>query len=275
MRRHRIFPVAILAVVGFLVLTGCSGDGARSLGPVPTAPATSTTTTPPPAPSTTAATPTTAATLTTVRASTTTTTGPRLVDGIPQVPATPARAPIGGVVRIEGTGFTDPMWKGADAPLWLVGRTPCDLFAEATHSVTVSAAGRLTGEFTVPLAGGCHMAAGGAIGLTAGTYRIVFSCTPCTIGQLEVTTSAGPCADVGFAPNSDNLASGIIAAGMSCAEAEALVRRVGARLVAVGGPERLESEGFVCVRTAQSDYGLPSSDYECSSGSKRVAFHRT
>src|SRR5687768_8966099 len=91
MRRHRVFPVATLAVVGFLVLSGCSGDGARSLGPVPTAPATSTTTTPP-APSTIApaSTSTTAATVTTVRASTTTTTGPRLVDGIPQVTATPA-----------------------------------------------------------------------------------------------------------------------------------------------------------------------------------------
>jgi hypothetical protein len=62
---------------------------------------------------------------------------------------------------------------------------------------------------------------------------------------------------------------------MDCAEAEALVRKVGVQAVAVGGPARLEVDGFLCFRTAQSDRGLPSADYECSNGSKVVRFHRT
>ena len=268
MRRHRI-----MALAG-LLFAGCSGDDARSLGPVPTAPSTSTTTATT-LPVTSTAPATTSAPVTTARASTTTTAGPRLVDGIPQVTATPARAPVGGRVRIEGTGFTDQMWHGAEAPLWLVGQTPCHFFAQATHSVTVSAAGRLSGEFTVPAAGGCRMSGESPVWLTAGTYRIVFVCTPCTIGELTVTTSAGPCADIAFAPNSDSLASAIFAAGMDCAEAEAIVRKAGALAGAVNGPATLNVDGFLCTRTAQSDRGLPSADYECANGSKLVRFHRT
>ena len=274
MRRQRLFPLPALTVVGLLILSGCSGGDARSLGPVPTAPTTTTT-----EPVTSTTPPTTATTVapTTTRpaAATATTAAPRLVNGIPQVTATPARAPIGGRVRIEGTGFTDPMWRVAEAPLWLVGQTPCHFFAQATHSVTVSAAGRLTGEFTVPVAGGCRMSEESSIWLTAGAYRIVFVCTPCTIGELEVTTSAGPCADVAFAPNSDNLASAIFVAGMDCAEGEAIVRKAGAQAGAVNGPARLNVDGFLCIRTAQSDRGLPSADYECTNGSKLVRFHRT
>jgi hypothetical protein len=103
----------------------------------------------------------------------------------------------------------------------------------------------------------------------------MFTCTACAIGELEVTTTAGPCADVGFAPSSENLASDIVASGLSCAEAEGLVRTAGAQLRSVGGPSQVEANGFLCVRTAQSDRGLPSSDFTCTSGSKIVTFHRT
>ena len=268
MRRHRL-----MALAGLLVLAGCSGDDPRSLGPVPTAPTTSTTTTTLPVTSTAPA--TTSAPVTTVRAATSTTAaGPRLVDGIPQVTATPARAPVGGRVRLEGTGFTDPMWRTAEPPLWLAGGSGCNFYAQASHSITVSSTGRLTGEFTVPAVGGCRMSDIVDRPVTSGSYRIVFVCTPCAIGELEVTTTAGPCFDVGYTPNSDNVAGQIMATGMDCAEAEALVRKVGVQAVAVGGPARLEVDGFVCVRTAQSDRGLPSADYACTGGSKKVTFHR-
>src|SRR5687768_14864761 len=118
MRRH-------LSILGLLILGACSGDGARTLGPVPTtAPTVPVTSTVLPA------TTTTAIPVTTVRASTTTTAGPRLVEGVPQVTATPARATVGGQVRIEGSGFTDSMWRVGDAPLWLVGRSGCGLYAQ-------------------------------------------------------------------------------------------------------------------------------------------------
>ena len=270
MRRHQL-----MALAGILFLAGCSNDDARSLGPVPTAPSTSTTTATT-LPVTSTAPATTAAPATTVRPSTTTTAAPTLVNGIPQVTATPARAPVGGRVRLEGTGFTDPMWRAAEPPLWLAGGTGCNFYAQASHSITVSSTGRLTGEFTVPSTGTCRMSDILERPVTSGTYRIVFTCTPCAVGELEVTTTAGPCFDVGYTPNSDNVAGQIMASGMDCAEAEGLVRKVGVQAVAVGGPARLEVDGFVCVRTAQNDgRGLPSADYACSSGSKKVTFNRT
>lgn len=273
MRRHRLIFLA-----GLLVLAGCSGDDPRSLGPVPTAPDTSTTTpTTLPVTSTTPTTTATTAAPATTRpaAATTSTAPPRLVNGIPQVTVTPASAPVGGRVRIEGTGFTDPMWRAPAPPLWLAEKSGCNLFAQADHSITVTAAGRLSGEFTVPAAGACRMSDLGERPVMAGSYRIAFTCTACSIGELDVTTSASRCQDIGFAPNSDNLASDIVAVGVTCAEAEALVRKVGPQVGAIGEPSRVTADGWVCVRTAFSDRFLPNSQFACTSGSKTVTFTRT
>ena len=266
MRRHRL-----TVLVGLLVLAGCSGDDARSLGPVPAAPTTTTTV---PVTTTTTTTATTVAP-TTTRPAPTSTAAPRLVNGVPQVTVTPAQAPIGGRVRIEGTGFTDPMWRAPAPPLWLAEKTGCNLFAQAEHSITVTPAGRLAGEFTVPAAGNCRMSDLGERPVMAGSYRIAFTCTACSIGELEVTTSASRCQDIAFAPNSDNLASDVMATGVTCAEAEALVRKFGPQVGAVGGPSRVEADGWVCIRTASDDRFLPNSDFACTSGSKTVTFHRT
>lgn len=277
MRRNRSSRASTMAVAGLLVVLGaCSGGGdPQSLGPVPTAPATTV------EPTTTTTVP--AATTTTARGATTTrqpvtpapvsTVKPVGVDGVPQVTATPARAAVGARIRIEGTGFTDEMWQAPRATLWLAEKAGC-LYAEVQHTVAVSAAGRLSGELTVPSSGSCRMSDVGERPVTSGTYRIVFACTACAIGELVVTTTAGPCADVAFAPNSDNLAVEIRAAGVGCVEAEALVRKTGTQVRSVGGPSRVETDGWVCVRTSQSDQGLPSSEFECVSGSKKVVFRR-
>ncbi len=258
--------------LALLALGACSsGDDATSLGPVATAPSTTLAPTPVP-PSTT----TTVPVVTTATPSTTTIAPAVVVNGIPQVTATPARAAVGALVRIEGNGFTDEMWRAQGTNLWLAEKTGCNLYALATHTVTISAAGRLTGQFTVPPIGNCRMSDIGERPVTSGSYRIVFTCTACFIGELEVTTTAGPCVSVGFTPNSDNLASDIVAMGIGCVEAEALVRKVGAQVGATGGPSRVEADGWVCVRVSQNDgRGLPSSDFECTSGSKKVTFHRT
>lgn len=274
MRRNRFPRHPAVAVVGLLVLAGCSSGGdTKSLGPVPTAAPTTTeqtTTTTVPATTSTPARPaTTAAPSTTVR--------PVIVNGIPQVTATPSGAAVGAKVRIEGTGFTDSMWR-ASRNLWLApseARLGCALYAQAEHTVTVSARGILSGDFIVPSRGDCRMGGDGDATVTPGTYRIVFTCTACFIGELRVTSSVAECADVAFAPNSDNLAARVVASNMGCAEAEALVRTVGAQVRSVGGPARVEADGFVCVRTSQSDGpGLPSSNYECTSGVKKVTFVR-
>lgn len=278
MRRNKVQMCRALAVVGSVVVFGaCGGGGAASLGPVPTAPATTlvaTTVTQPPATTVTTATATTATT--TTRPPATTTPPPVLVNGIPQVAATPAAAAVGAVVRIEGTGFTDAMWRKERAELWLAEKSGCNLYATAAHTVTVSAAGRLTGELTVPAMGNCKMT-DVERPITSGSYRIAFRCTACFVGELVVTTTAGPCVSVGFTPFSDDVASSILAAGVGCVEAEALVRKVGAQVSSSGGPSRVEVDDWVCRRVRENHpaVGLDSSDFECVSGAKQVSFRRT
>jgi hypothetical protein len=264
MRRNSL---VLILVVG-IVLAGCSGGGGNVAASAPsTAPAMAPSTVPPGT--------TSIPIVPTATTNAPTTTRPVLVDGVPQIAVTPARAAVGARVRIEGTGFTDGHWKATGVSLWLAENAGCNLYAEAVHTITVSAAGRLTGEFVVPAVGACRMSAIGERPVTSGVYRIVFSCTACAIGDLEVTTTAGPCVDVGFAPNSDNLASEIVASGMGCVEAEALVRKVGPQVRSVGGPSRVEVDAFVCIRTAETDRGLPTSYFECTSGSATVTFIRT
>lgn len=268
-----------LAVGALLALSACSGGDARTAGPVLTA--ASTTSFAAPSTTTTTATTTIATALTTTSArppastAPSTTVAPVLVNGTPQVTATPARAAVGAKVRIEGTGFTDPMWQAGSTNLWLAEKTGCNLYAQAVNAITVSAAGRLTGALTVPAVGNCRMSDIGERPVTSGSYRIVFTCTACAIGEIEVTTTAGPCVNVGFAPNSDDVAAEIVANGVGCVEAEALVRKVGVQLRPVGGPSRLEADGWVCARTNESTGpGLPFSSYECINGTKKVTFRR-
>ncbi len=231
-----------------------------------------TTTTTAPAPATTT---TVVRSTTTARPAPTTTVRPGVVDGVPQVTATPARAAVGARVRIEGTGFTEQRWRSGGT-LWLTRTGSCALYAEAEHTITVSAAGRLTGDFVVPSSGNCRMDTMEAP-VTAGSYRIAFACTACFIGAVEVTSSARSCANVGFTPNSDDVASSVVAVNLTCTEAEALVRKVGAQVAAVGGPARVTADGFTCVRTKQDDgaMGLPSATFECTSGTRTVSFVRT
>ncbi|MFN2502697.1 MAG: hypothetical protein ABR540_00390 [Acidimicrobiales bacterium] len=184
-------------------------------------------------------------------------------------------------ISITGDGFTAEHWKTPNVPLWLAGGpSGCDFFAEADHQVTVTADGHLSGYFVVPSHGDCRQSSVGELPVAAGHYRIVYQCTACTIGEFDVTSSAPPavgeCQDVGFAANSDNVAGDIVAYGLSCEEAESVVRSVGGPLGPVNGAPRGEAEGFTCVRTGQEEgRGLPSASYECTRGSQRITFTRT
>jgi hypothetical protein len=105
------------------------------------------------------------------------------------------------------------------------------------------------------------------------------STTSTTIARTTSTTVRSTqgtvrCSSVGFTPNSDNVASEIVATGLSCTEAEALVRAVGGPL-GPGGPERASANGFTCVLTGRSSEGLESATYECTNGARKVTFRRT
>jgi hypothetical protein len=269
--------ITALGVACALALGACSGGDDTGSEPLAAARATTTST----EPETTAS--AAAVTDTTRPPGATTTTPPRTpeyVNGVPQVKASPSRGAIGSRISIEGYGFTEENWRAQGASLWLVASTSgCALYADAQHTVRVSADGRLTGEFVVPASGACRMSSAGESPLQAGSYRIAFQCTACMIGQFEVTASENPttavCNDVGFSPNSDNLASTIVATGVPCPEAEAFVRKVGGPLGPINGLPRVEADGFVCERTSQDERGLPSATYVCTSGSKRITFVRT
>jgi hypothetical protein len=99
-----------------------------------------------------------------------------------------------------------------------------------------------------------------------------------TTTTLQGTGSAPPpsaeCTTVGFTPNSDDAASSIVATGLSCDEAEALVRKIGPS-VGPFGPARIELDGFECVLTRTDDVELAHGFFECTSGSKRITFVRS
>ena len=180
--------LATAGIVGLVALGGCGGDreGAVPLRTVPPTRAAPTTTT--------TAQPTTETTR--VRVSTTippraTTTEPArtpmLVDGVPQVTATPPRAGVGARVHLEGYGFTDQQWK-APGSLWLTASPgACALYAVAEHTVRVTPDGHLSGDFVVPARGECRMSDVAEAPVTAGTYRIAYSCTACFVGTFTVS----------------------------------------------------------------------------------------
>jgi hypothetical protein len=123
---------------------------------------------------------------------------------------------------------------------------------------------------------------GGDQATSAGAQATASSTTsttrPATTTSIAPTTTTAPaCANVSFSSNADDRASEIKATGLSCADAEALVRKVGPQVVGDGGPSRVDSDGFVCNRTSarSGDHGPASAIFECINGPSKVVFTRT
>ncbi|MGI8684916.1 MAG: hypothetical protein ACR2MO_07495 [Acidimicrobiales bacterium] len=113
---------------------------------------------------------------------------PVIVDGVPQVKASPGSGSVGDRIHVEGDGFDDGNWKAAGNPLWIVAQVGgCSMYAEAQHTITVTAAGRLTGDFVIPATGTCRMSDTGDQPVRPGRYTIAFQCTACSVGEFEVT----------------------------------------------------------------------------------------
>jgi hypothetical protein len=279
MKNRQRWNRSVLAVATLVVLGACTGDdggqASLDLGSTTTTTAASATS----APATTVTPPTTPAT-TAPATPPTTRPAPVFVDGVPQVTAAPLRAAAGARVRIQGSGFNEAEWRAAGNPLWLTrSGGGCAFYADAEHTVQVSADGFLSGEFVVPGRGICRMSTSEDVVVTPGTYQLVFQCTACRVGQFEVTASPSPpsvqCQTVGFTPNSEDAAGSIVATNVACAEAEAMVRKVGTMVGVLNGPTRAEADGFVCQRTSSLEEPLPRASYLCTSGTKRVTFVRS
>ncbi len=96
----------------------------------------------------------------------------------------------------------------------------------------------------------------------------------------QVTTTAGrttaatlACADIGFAPQSDNIATHIVATGAGCLEAEALVRAVAATHNFTSGPREFTSGTFACSVVTE-ELALPVGHYTCIQGAKKVTWDK-
>jgi hypothetical protein len=106
-------------------------------------------------------------------------------------------------------------------------------------------------------------------------------------------SSAAPakCAQIGFTPNSDDVAGDITATGVDCTEASALVRRAREQHDAVSGRRFFQLAPFTC-RAARGTGGVPptaaagaardsqhtaleSTAYRCEDGARRVTWEKT
>lgn len=86
--------------------------------------------------------------------------------------------------------------------------------------------------------------------------------------------NATACGDVHFDSTSDNAAWDIAATGIPCADAIALVKKVGQQHNFVSGPRAFTVDGWACtVRTTEE--GLPQGTYGCRKDPALVAWDRT
>lgn len=198
MRRNAFQTASVLLIVSGLLLGACrGGDAGTEALPRPSVPETTAMPIAEPAPAPTTAEPAPAVSLARQPTVPPSTTGAerRAVIGNrnPQVVTTPGRATVGETVRFTGIGFTDSMWQSDDT-LWIVNsdEAGCALYAEAEkRRVTVTADGRLEGEFVVPSWGGCRQSEPfRGFDVAPGTYGLVYGCTPCRIGELTVVEAA-------------------------------------------------------------------------------------
>jgi hypothetical protein len=104
--------------------------------------------------------------------------------------------------------------------------------------------------------------------------------TATTVGPSTAVTptsaTAPRCANVSFSSDTEDVATDIRSTGLSCTEAEALVRKLGALVSSPTGPSRVESDGFVCTRLSvrSGDHGPPLGTFDCTNAGTKVTFVR-
>lgn len=98
--------------------------------------------------------------------------------------------------------------------------------------------------------------------------------TTTTIPMTTTPAATRECGQVGFTPNSEDVAGDITATGVTCDEARSFVEVAGRR-TSSGGPPSLDVDGWRCVVTHATDDPLPRSDYRCTRGRATVTFGRS
>jgi hypothetical protein len=101
-------------------------------------------------------------------------------------------------------------------------------------------------------------------------------------GSLRKHTPAAPssaapaeCPQIGFTPDSDDVAGDIAATGLDCTEASDLVRRTREQHYALGSPRLFRLDPFTCRAVFEDGPGLANTTYRCEDGPRRVTWRKT
>ncbi len=268
----------VIGLAGLVVASACgSGDGSNGAGG----------TSPDQGPTTTAAAP--VETVTTGPSQPPTTVASRepvYRDGVPQVTASPTRAPAGTRVRLDGYGFTGDPWQDGGGYLALSDPRDlgeCVVFAEADHDLTVTPDGHLSGSFVVPAKGVCRHSTGEVHLGAGGRYDIELRCATCRIGTFTVILPGESmeeptgmrCGEMTVNFSVQNFASDIYADGVTCGEAQFFLRDHARPLQPPADAAHFDADGFSCDRTGRSDAALPPrANYKCTRGAQYIYFIR-
>lgn len=122
------------------------------------------------------------------------------------------------------------------------------------------------------------VAASAAVVMAFIAYRLEHPRVNVTVPWEPITGATAPstvtCPDIGFTPNTEDMASGIRATGTDCIEASALIRRAKAEHNFYSGPRAFELDGWRCT-VVTDETELPVGHYSCVSGPKVVTWEKT
>lgn len=83
------------------------------------------------------------------------------------------------------------------------------------------------------------------------------------------------CPQIGFTPDSDDVAADITASAIDCAGASDLVRRVKQEHDPVTGPRLFRADPFTCRAVRNERVPLERTEYRCGDGARRVTWNKT
>ena len=117
----------------------------------------------------------------------------------------------------------------------------------------------------------------GAQGTTATTAAAVATTASSPAATAAPATTAPSCGDLVLSSNPEDTATNITSVGVSCADAQALVRKVAVQSGTESTPPSFSTDGgFTCSRLNKraGDHGPPTAVWECASGASKVDFVR-
>ena len=199
----------------------------------------------------------------------------------PWAVVSPAGAPAGTRVFMDGTGFTADYWH-SHGQVWLSiagGQSSCYLMALADGQIVIDDAGHLQGSFVVPEKGTCRFSTDEMS--TAGfLFDVAYQCPLCFVGTFVVPPAdPGPgldgthCGTWGYSHGAVQTAE-VYADGVSCDGLQP-IRDVAWAWAPVTGPQHVDVAGFSCDRVGESIGGAPTATYRCVKGSQSVTLVTT